>query len=237
MEKVFFVVALIGLVVPLVSACTLTTKRETTPAEETPHMASVIELPEPIYDSPTSVEQALRGRRSVREYSDEPLTLQEVSQLLWAAQGLTNKRGFRTAPSAGALYPLELYVVVGVVEGLAPSVYKYSPQGHQLHSIASGDRRGALASASLAQSCIREGAIDLVFAAVYERTTKKYGQRGHRYVHMEVGHAAQNVYLQAVSLRLGTVVVGAFQDKAVKSIVGLAEGETPLYIMPVGRMK
>jgi len=191
-------------------------------------------LPEPRVSSATSIEVALSKRRSVRSYSDAPLTLAQVSQLLWAAQGVTDSRGYRTAPSAGALYPLEIYLVVGAVEGLEAGVYHYVPASHQLRRIASGDKREALATAALGQSCVRRGTIVLVYSAVYERTTRKYGQRGRRYVHMEIGHAAQNVYLQAVALGLGTVVVGAFDDDQVREVLHFPEDNEPLYIMPIG---
>ncbi|MBU4374291.1 MAG: SagB/ThcOx family dehydrogenase [Euryarchaeota archaeon] len=196
-----------------------------------------IKLPEPKYDSGTSVEQALLERRSVREYKDEPLKLTEVSQILWAAQGITDPiRGFRTAPSAGALYPLEVYVVIGNVEGVAKGVYKYEPNEHELVKIRNGNVRDEMAVAALGQTWVREGAIIIVFSAVYERTTQKYGDRGIRYVHMEVGHAAENVYLQAVSLNMGTAVVGAFDDEEVRKILNMSDVEHPLYIVPVGKI-
>jgi len=154
---------------------------------------------------------------------------------MWAAQGITAKWGGRTAPSAGALYPLEVYLVVGNVDGLAPGIYKYKSEGHELVKARSEDVREELAEASLSQAWIREGAIDIVIAAVYERTTKKYGERGVRYVHMEAGHCAQNIYLQATALNLGMVTVGAFYDDQVKSILDMPDNEVPLYVIPVGR--
>lgn len=196
-----------------------------------------IKLPEPNYDSDTSVEQTLLGRRSVREYKNEPLTLTEVSQLLWAAQGITEpRRGFRTAPSAGALYPLEVYVVIGNVEGVAEGVYKYRPPEHEIVKVRDEDVRDELTAAALGQTWVGDGSVVIVFSAVYERTTQKYGDRGIRYAHMEAGHAAQNVYLQAVSLNLGTGVVGAFKDDEVRSILNMSDEENPLYIMPVGKI-
>jgi len=171
-----------------------------------------IKLPEPIYKSNISVEEALSKRRSIRTYSGENLTIEEVSQLLWAAQGITSPWGGRTAPSAGALYPLELYLIVGDIEGIDKGVYKYRPEEHELEKVAEGDKRAELAEAAVRQEHVRDAAIDIVFTAVYARTTWKYGERGVRYVYMEAGHAAQNVYLQAVSLNLGTVVIGAFFD-------------------------
>ncbi len=196
----------------------------------------IINLSEPNIDSNVSVEQALSLRRSIRDYKREPLALAEVSQLVWAAQGITNpERGFRTAPSAGALYPLELYVVAGNVSNLVPGVYKYNPLEHRLERVAAGDKRNELCAAALSQSAVKEGAMAIVFSGVYERTTKKYGERGIRYVHMEAGHAAQNVYLQAVSLHLGTAVIGAFEDQKVKELLDMPDNEHPLYIMPIGK--
>jgi SagB-type dehydrogenase family enzyme len=165
------------------------------------------------------------------------LSLEDISQLLWAAQGITSDWGGRTAPSAGALYPLEVYLVVGDVDGLETGVYKYQPQEHALVRVGDGDVRSELASAALGQSCVARGAVDIIIAAVYERTTGKYGDRGVRYVHMEAGHAAQNICLEAVVLDLGTVTVGAFSDEGVKGILDMPESEAPLYIMPVGRQK
>lgn len=199
------------------------------------HGSETIKLSEPRYVSNTSVEKALFERRSIRSYEDEPLTLRDLSQLLWAAQGITDPRGFRTAPSAGALYPLELYVAAGNVTDLPDGVYKYKPYEHELVKIAEGDKRIELFRAALGQGSIRDGAAVIIFSAVYERTTVKYGERGIRYVHIEVGHAAQNVYLQAVSFNLGTVIVGAFYDDEVKKIMGMRENEEPLCLMPVGK--
>ncbi len=199
----------------------------------------IIKLPGPVHKGKISIEEALLKRRSVRDYipprAEGRLTLADVSQLLWAAQGITDPRGFRTAPSAGALYPLEAYVVVGEVEGLPDGIYKYKPHGHKLLRIVDGDRRAKLYRAALSQSCIKGCAVIIVFSAIYERTTKKYGQRGIRYTHMEAGHAAQNVYLQAVSLNIGTVTIGAFYDNEVKRVLNMGDKEQPLYLMPVGR--
>jgi SagB-type dehydrogenase family enzyme len=192
-------------------------------------------LPPPLYDSKTSVEKAMHDRRSVRQYQNLPMTLSDLSQLLWAAQGSSGFRGRRTAPSAGALYPLDVFVVTGNVTGLAVGIYSYDPQKHELVRIAQGDAREKLSAAALRQSSIGKAAAVLVISAIYERTTVKYGERGIRYVHMEAGHAAQNVYLQAVSLNLGTVVIGAFDDEAVRTVLHLGEQGQPLYIMPVGR--
>ncbi len=195
-----------------------------------------VTLPAPQFDSRTSIEESLLERRSVRQYRDKELTMGELSQLLWAAQGVTSSRGYRTAPSAGALYPLEIYIAVGKVSDLSPGIYKYEPDEHKLLKICDGDKRIDLWRAALEQSPIRNAPVVLVFCAIYERTTRKYRKRGIRYVHMEVGHAAQNVCLQAVSLGLDTVVIGAFNDKEVKRVLNLEADEWPLCIMPAGRV-
>jgi SagB-type dehydrogenase family enzyme len=207
------------------------------PADNTglPAEDSSLSLPEPAHDGDISVEKALLERRSVRSYKEGVLTLKELGQLLWAAQGITDPTGKRTAPSAGALYPLEIYAVVGKVEGLDPGVYKYRPESHSLTKVTDGDQRKALSQVALNQSYVTQGAIDIVITAVYERVTVKYGERGIRYVQLEAGHAAQNVCLQVVALKLGTVPIGAFDDDGVKKVLSLPDEEAPLYILPVGR--
>lgn len=165
------------------------------------------------------------------------MALTEVSQILWAAQGITDTtRGFRTAPSAGALYPLEIYVVVANVDSLAPGIYHYLPRGHELERIADGDFRQSLADAALGRSAITDGAIILVFGAVYQRTAAKYGERAALYVPLEVGHSAENVCLQAAALNLGALTVGAFSEDKVREAMKMKEDETPLYILPVGKI-
>ncbi len=193
-----------------------------------------ISLPEPEHDSDTSLEQALLNRRSVRSFSGEAITLQQLSQLLWAGQGITDPSGKRTAPSAGGLYPLKLYVVAGSVEGLTAGIYEYEPEIHALKKIKDGDQRQSLSEVALNQKWVGQGAIDIVITAIYEITTVKYGERGVRYVHMEAGHAAQNICLEAVALKLGAVTVGAFDDTGVQEVLGLPEDEIPLYIIPAG---
>ncbi len=195
----------------------------------------VVTLPEPRLESGVSVEEALNGRRSVRAYADRPLALAEVGQILWAAQGVTDDAGHRTAPSAGALYPLEIYVVAGSVEGLIPGVYHYRPGDHSLVRTGDGDRRAALQAAAVNQTAVGGAPATLVIVAVPERTTVKYGERGVRYVAMETGHAAENVYLQAEALDLATVTIGAFDDGEIGEIVGLPAEVDPFYLMPVGR--
>lgn len=195
----------------------------------------LLQLPQPRIDGTVALEKALAERRSVRQYSNQPIALSDLSQLLWAAQGITGHGGKRTAPSAGALYPLVLHVVAGKVAGLAPGIYVYDPHEHRLTRTAEGDLRQELRRAALGQTPVRDAAAVLVISAVYERTTVKYGERGVRYVHMEAGHAAQNVSLQAAALGLGTVVVGAFQDDQVRVVLKLQGREQPLALLPIGR--
>jgi SagB-type dehydrogenase family enzyme len=195
----------------------------------------LISLSRPSTTGNLAVEEALLTRKSTRTYSKEPLLLSEISQLLWAAQGITRKDGKRTAPSAGALYPLEIYVVCGQVHGLDPGVYRYIPNRHSLEQVLSGSRQKELSAVALKQQSIQDGAAVLVIAGVYSRTAQKYGERAERYVHIETGHAAQNVFLQATSLGLSTVVIGAFDDSGVKRVIRMQYNENPLLIMPLGR--
>ena len=228
---------LVFLVLALITTAALLVRFSNHSTEYTPFSQETdgtIALPEPLRIGTVSVEEALAHRRSIRFYTNRPLTRSEIAQLLWAAKGVTGRTGERTAPSAGALYPLEIYCVVGDVEGVPPGVYRYLPSSHQLRPILAGDAREALYEAALNQSPVREAPVSLLITGIYQRTTVKYGDRGERYVHLEAGHAAQNVYLQAESLNLGTVVIGAFEDERIKEILALEEGEMPLYIMPVG---
>lgn len=189
----------------------------------------MIKLPAPKTKGAVSVEEAIQKRRSVRGYSEKDLSVEQLSQLLWACQGVTEpSRGLRAAPSAGALYPLEIYVVK------QDGVYHYLPAGHALEKVNASDVRQQLASSAYGQSYVAQAPADIVVAAVYERVTGKYGERGVRYTDMEAGHAAENVFLQAVALGLDSVAVGAFSDASVANILGLPKGVKPLYILPVG---
>ena len=186
-------------------------------------------LPSPRLAGQVSLEEALRSRRSIRSFSAEALTRAELGQLLWAAQGVTDLEGHRTAPSAGARYPLEVDVVTA--DGLA----RYVPDGHVLVRRGSTDLRAALRRAALDQPAVGEAPLIIVISGVVERTAARYGaERAERYVALEAGHAAQNVLLEAVSLGLGAVPVGAFDDAEVRRILALADGEAPLYLIPVG---
>lgn len=191
--------------------------------------AEVVPLPQPQTRGRVSLEEAIAARRSIREFLPDPLTAEQLSQLLWAMQGVTSRSGQRAAPSAGALYPLETYVVT------AEGCFHYEPARHRLKRRSREDLRPALARAALGQAQVSGAPAVLVVAAVYARTEKKYGaDRGHRYVHIEAGHAAQNALLEAAALGLAAVPVGAFDDDRVRGVLGLGKGETPLYLIPVG---
>jgi SagB-type dehydrogenase family enzyme len=187
-------------------------------------------LPAPANRGRVSLEEALSQRRSVREYADTVLSDSQVSQLLWAAQGISGSGGLRTAPSAGALYPLELYLVT------ARGVFHYEPVSHALTAWRPGDRRDRLRRGALGQAALGAAPAVFVFTAVYARTAAKYGAaRGTRYVHLEAGHAAQNLLLQAAALGLVAVPVGAFQDEAVQAALELPPDHDPIYLVPVGQ--
>ena len=192
----------------------------------------IIHLPQANVTGGTSLVESIAGRRSVREFASKPLSVEQIGQLLWAAQGITEKReGLRAAPSAGALYPLEIYVVV------PDGVYHYSPQRHELKRVIQGDKRLELQNAALGQEAIGSSPVVFVFAAVYERTDVKYADRATRYVDIEIGHACQNLLLQATALKLVGVPMGAFYDERVADLLKLAKNESPLYLVPVGYPK
>lgn len=192
---------------------------------------NLIQLPQPITEGKVSLEEAILKRRSQRSFIQKDLSLGQISQLLWAAQGITAKQGgynLRVAPSAGALYPMEIYLVNK--DGL----FHYLPEGHKLEVLGQKDLRDELCVSALGQDSVAKAALDIVICAVYARLTAKYGQRGTRYAHIEAGHVAQNIHLQAVALGLGSVPIGAFSDEGVQKTLGLAKDHEPLYIIPVG---
>ena len=199
-------------------------------------------LPQYITEGNMSVEKALVNRRSRRNFQDKAVSLNQLSQILWAAYGITLpvpdvpslRGGLRTTPSAGALYPLEIYVIIGKVEGIEPGIFRYISEEHKLIRIADGDVRIELSDAALGQQMIRQAPISIFYSAVFSRMTARYGERGIRYTYIELGHSAQNIYLQVESLGLGTVAIGAFDDSRVRQILNLSAYEEPLYIMPVG---
>jgi len=197
----------------------------------------VVKLPRPELKGRVSLEEAIAKRRSVRRYRAEPLTLFQLSQILWAAQGITGRGELRAAPSAGATYPLDLFAFVGnqAVDELEAGVYHYEVDSHSLVCSQRGDLRRELARAALDQGFIASAPADIVICAIYTRTSYTYGRRGERYVHMEVGHVGENIHLQAVALGLATVEVGAFDDEEVREVLDVEERIKPLYIMPLGR--
>ena len=198
--------------------------------------AGAIALPLPRYDGPMSLEKALQSRRSIRNYSKAPLTLAEVGQVLWAAQGITDPAtGYRTAPSAGAFHPLEVRLAARRVEGLPPGLYRYVPAGHRLELVRAGDAIPAIGGAAHGQPPFAGAAAVLIISADPARTTVKYGGRTTRYLDLEAGHAAQNAALQATALGLGTVTIGAFDDDALTRAAQLPAKQLPLYLMPMGR--
>ena len=201
-----------------------------------PGAQDLINLPAPDSQGTVSVAQAIKSRRTVRQFARQNLTQNQLSQLLWAAYGITDSRGLRSAPSAGALYPLDLYAVVGdrQVSSLAAGVYHYLPEKHSLEVIRQGDLRPAVARASLSQAWMAEAPIMLVITGEYRRCQIKYGERGIRYTYMEAGHVGQNIFLQAEALGLGAGIVGAFENAAVSQTLGLPPAHDPLIIMPVG---
>jgi SagB-type dehydrogenase family enzyme len=199
---------------------------------------ATIHLPPPSLKGRMSLEEAIARRRSVRDFAPEPLSQSQLSQVLWAAQGLSNAEGrYRTVPSAGATYPLEIFIACGEngVEGIGEGVYQYKVESHSLASHFKGDVRGELAQAALDQDFICVAPVDIIICAAYNRTLSAYRGRGERYVHVEVGHAGQNIYLQATALGLATVAIGAFHDDEVREVLRLDKQYKPLYIMPLGK--
>ena len=199
-----------------------------------------ISLPKPSFDGKISVEKAIKDRRTVRDFKERMLSLAHLSQLLWAAQGITDPAwGRRAAPSGGALYPLDIYIVIGEkgVEKMEAGVYHYSPTEHSLSFIFKGDRRKEISSASLGQMWMAKAPVMFIITAEYKRITGKYGERGIRYALIEVGHVGQNVFLQAEALGLGAGIVGAFHDPEISKVANLPPIHEPLLIMPVGYKK
>ncbi len=202
-------------------------------------MASIkaVKLPKPQLSGNLSVEEAIAARRTVRSFSEKPLTLMQLSQILWSGQGITETRfNHRSAPSAGALYPALIYIVVrpGMVEKLDAGIYRYSPEGHYLQMTAEGDFTDKLRKVGYSQSFYAKAPVCFVLTGEYKKTTWKYGKRGMRYVHMEMGHIAQNMMLQVQTLKLAIGVAGAFRDERVSELLNLKEEETPFYLLPVG---
>ena len=196
--------------------------------------AALVRLPEPELDSSSSLERCLRMRRSCRDFRAAPIALKDVSQLLWAAQGITGLGGLRTAPSPGALYAIRPYLVAGNIAGLAPGIYRFDPEAHELVLAQAGDFRGSLVKATGDQHCVADAAMVLVLAANYARVAREYGQRAERLLHIEAGHIGQNVCLEATALGLGVIGLGAFRDQDVKTALSIPAREEVVYLVAAG---
>lgn len=191
-----------------------------------------INLPPPKTNGAISIEEAIAKRRSERSFYPNNLSLEQISQLLWAGQGITEKTwGFRTVPSAGALYPLTLYIVK------SDGIFQYFPDSHKLGKISGEDRRPSLVRASLGQNYIGEAPLVIVIAGNFRITEAKYGQRAYRYINMEVGHAAENILLQAVAMGMAGIPIGTFWDDVVAKVLELPDTQDPYYIIPIGYFK
>jgi SagB-type dehydrogenase family enzyme len=211
---------------------------EAPPRDKTYPEAKRIVLPAPGEERGLSLAEAIEQRRSRREYTNEPLPLADLSRLLHAAGGITDPtRGFRSAPSAGALYPIEIYVVVHNVPELAPGLYHYATAEHALEQLQSRDLRAALLVAGIGQEMLGQAQVCFILSAVFQRTRWKYRERTYRYILLEAGHIGQNLYLAATSLGLGACAIGAFLDDDCNDLLGLdGEEEAALYLIPVGKV-
>ncbi len=200
-----------------------------------------VSLPKPSSDGKVSLEKVIKERRTTRDFREKrTLSLNHLSQLLWAAQGITEPTmGRRSTPSGGALYPLDIYVLVGEngVEKMDAGVYHYSPKEHSISMISKGDRRREISTVSLSQMWMAKAPVIFIITAEYKRITGKYGERGVRYALIEVGHAGQNLFLEAEALGLGAGIVGAFNDLEVSKVADLPSKHEPILLMPVGYKK
>jgi SagB-type dehydrogenase family enzyme len=198
-----------------------------------------IPLPPPHLDGGPSLWKALRERRSIRDYSPAPLSLKDLSALLWATQGITEKAfapWYRTAPSAGALHPIDTYLVVNRVEGMEPGIYFFEVVEFSLILRREGDFSGPIARAALDQEIAQSAAVVFVWVAVIQRSRQKYRQRAYRYIYLDCGHIAQNLYLAATALGLGCCGIAAIFDDEVNDLVGVdGQEETAIYLATVGK--
>jgi len=201
---------------------------------------AAVRLPQPDVIGQVTVEKTIKSRRTIRSFASRRITLNAFSQILWAAQGIIEPGGFRrSVPSGGALYPIDVYALVGEngVDEIESGVYRYEPGTHEITLVKEGDLRRGLAKAALGQMWMAGAPVDLIITAEYSRSSSKYGERGVRYSMIEAGHVGQNVFLQAEALGLGAGIVGAFNDREVIWVAKLGQGHEPLLIMPVGHKK
>ncbi len=241
MKRVIFVLCSLSIIV---SAASQDVATENPVSQE----KVIIQLPAPSFDSNSSVENALLTRRSERVYLQDAIRLEDLSQILWAAQGVTwvidtvpkvfiGEKwfgGVRTAPSAGALFPIELYIAAGNVESLDPGLYKYNALNHTIAKVTDGDKREDVRKAALGQTAIKNGPACIIIAANFGRTEYKYKARAAQYVYIESGAVCQNIYLQCNTLGIGTVMIGAIREEPMKVALGMPDSETPIGVMPVG---
>jgi SagB-type dehydrogenase family enzyme len=201
---------------------------------------SAMRLPQPDVIGQVTLEKAIKSRRTIRSFASSPISLKDLSQLLWAAQGVIETGGFRrSVPSGGALYPIDVYALVGEsgVREIESGVYHYEPRAHEIILVKEGDLRRELAKAALGQMWMAGAPVSLIVTAEYRRSSSKYGERGVRYSMIEAGHVGQNIFLQAEALGLGVGMVGAFHDQEVTWIAKLRQDHEPLLIMPVGHKR
>lgn len=235
MKSRYFLVFI--LLTTIFCTCSCNSGKTEVSAEGLPDSSVTVSLPEPRYDSDVSLEESLLARRSVREFSSEPLSLEIISQLLWAAQGITDKAGHRTAPSAIAIYPLSIYVVVGNVPEIVPGVYIYDPSDYSIERIIDGDIRDSLSEAAMGQTSVRQGAVSFVITADFGLVMSRFGEKGERFATLEAGHATQNLCLQAAALDIGVVTAGAIDDEKIAAVLELPDNLTPLYVVPAGKKR
>jgi SagB-type dehydrogenase family enzyme len=230
------IIAVLVVAAALSTATAAMTRTAAAPAA-VPGGASLVALPKPDLTGKVTLEKSLATRRSVREYAPGALTLGEVSQILWAAQGITGPGGKRTTPAAHAIYSLEIWLVANDVEDLAPGIYRYAPQEHALALAFSGDHRAAVTAAASGQECVEQAPAVVAISGDSLLTAEKFRQRGVAWLGMEAGFVVQSVYLQVTALGLGTVIVGGFSDEPARVVLGLPAGKVPLAFMPIGRRK
>ena len=203
--------------------------------------ATRVSLPQPDTGEGTALWETIGKRRSVRDFKDREITLDTLSQLLWATQGITGKTehfSFRAAPSAGALYPMETYVVVNNTQGLEPGLYHYAIEDHELELLTRGDLRGKVSKAALNQYMCAEANVVFIWTAIFARSKWKYKQRAYRYVYLDCGHICQNLCLTAVALKMGSCPIAAFYDDEVNELIGVdGKEESTLYLCAVGAEK
>ncbi len=193
-----------------------------------------VALPAGVETSTVSLEACLKGRRSTRNYSGEPVTLQEVAQLLWAAQGVTGLGGLRTAPSPGAIYPMRLYVAAANVTSLRAGVYRFDADRNVLQNVCRGDKRAKMMLAAMGQECVYECALAVLVAANYGRMRREFGEQSTRLALLEAGHIAQNFLLEAMALGLGAIGLGRLDSDAMREALCVRDDEHPLYLLLTG---